>query len=275
MSVEGSQLYGTGHFELPPITIPTAPDAGQRFIQTHELWRGGPAREIQYDTTQLTDSLVCISMSNEIRKSIDNIRQGPSDFPLVTKRRNPVRLTGTTKLFGESLFSFGGTGLRKPLSQPAMSQMRYRPHHYCHTAPTKPLERTSPLDLRLSPVNFTKLKGDEGLGDSEFLVKDSNEMVSPRRPKKSKEFRLPYRECLLKSKSPTIDILEVECLMCGQHGSIYRHRAEKSNCGRCGSSLAIKLDKGVEYKFKVTNKISSSEIKEKLRRHGVKLGKNF
>lgn len=46
-----------------------------RFIQTHELWTRDvdPRTQIRLDPAQLTDSLVCVSMSNEIRRTIANL----------------------------------------------------------------------------------------------------------------------------------------------------------------------------------------------------------
>ena len=47
-----------------------------RFVQTHDIWRkDDPRHHVTYDTTQLTDSLVCVSMSNEIRRTIASLTQ--------------------------------------------------------------------------------------------------------------------------------------------------------------------------------------------------------
>ena len=49
-----------------------------RFVQTHEIWTkddSNPRHQVKYDTSQLTDSLVCVSMSNEIRRTIASLTQ--------------------------------------------------------------------------------------------------------------------------------------------------------------------------------------------------------
>jgi len=251
-------IYNTHGIELPPI-----PPAHNRFVQTHEIWSkddSHPKHQIKYDTSQLTDSLVCVSMSNEIRRTIasltQNTKEASSSNPAPAHaQRSAVRLTGTTKLFGRSLLTEGG--YKASMSLPVTRQNRYDIQSTCSSAPEK-----QALDLRLSPVNFRRRDEEEEI--------PLNEAAEVAQTKKEHDFRKPYRECLTKSKSPTIHILEVECLMCGQIGSIYRHRADKSNCGRCGQSLAMKLDNKLEYQFKITRQLSGQEVLEKMKKHNGK-----
>ncbi|KAL5254942.1 hypothetical protein ACHWQZ_G014405 [Mnemiopsis leidyi] len=237
--------------ELPPI-----PPPHNRFVQTHDIWRkDDPRHHVTYDTTQLTDSLVCVSMSNEIRRTIANLTQNTKDAPSsnqpVGQQRSAVRLTGTTKLFGRSLLTEGGY---KTLSLPVTRQNRYDMEDIkCMTAPEK-----AELDLRLSPVNFKKRP------EGEVIPLQAPEQVMA--VKKEHDFRLPYRECLTKSKSPTVHILEVECLTCGQIGSIYRHRADKTKCGRCGKILAERVNNKLEYQFRITKQYSGQEVLERMQK---------
>ncbi|XP_063681961.1 uncharacterized protein LOC134816889 isoform X2 [Bolinopsis microptera] len=230
------------------------------FVQTHEIWtKDNPKHQIKYHSSQLTDSLVCVSMSNEIRRTIASLTQSSKDISNQTRaaNRGPLLLTGTTKIFGKSLTQ--GSYL-KSMSQPATRQFKRHDRNYlCTSAPAK--QDPGELDLRLSPVNFRKRYEEE----EAVAVNDTSNLVVP--VKKEHDFRLPYRECLTKNKSPAVHILEVECLICGQLGSIYRHRADKANCGRCGNSLAMKLDNKLEYQFKITKQVSEQEVLDKMRKH--------
>ena len=44
------------------------------------------------------------------------------------------------------------------------------------------------------------------------------------------------------------------------------YRADKASCGRCGNSLAMKLDNKVEYQFKITKQVSGQEVLDKMRK---------
>ena len=44
-------------------------------------------------------------------------------------------------------------------------------------------------------------------------------------------------------------------------------RADKANCGRCGNTLAMKLDNKLEYQFKITKQVSGREVLERMRKH--------
>jgi len=242
------------------IEIPTIPPTHQnRFVPTHEIWGkddSNPEQDVKYDTTQLSDSLVCVSMSNEIRRTIASLTQNTTEVPSSNQHpathRNASRMTGTTKLFGKSLLTEGK--YKASMSQPTTRQNRYDYREMiCTSAPEK-----RELDLRLSPVNFRKSREEE---------QPVNETCDQLVPKKEHNFRLPYRECLTKSKTPSIHILEVECAICGQIGSIYRHRADKTKCGRCGNLFAMKQNNKFEYQFKITRQFSGQEVLDKMRRH--------
>eukprot|EP00116_Pleurobrachia_bachei_P009276 sb/3469538/ len=122
------------------------------------------------------------------------------------------------------------------------------------TAPAK-LTKAVSLEIKSLPqyrtVSYTCKVGVSGAG-------------SPR--KNRVDIRLPYKECLTSYKSPRVQIMEVECITCGQLGSLYRHRADKTKCGRCG-----KFFTGGKKSYRVTKTYTSDQVKERFLKYPVKV----
>eukprot|EP00116_Pleurobrachia_bachei_P011156 sb/3471418/ len=111
-----------------------------------------------------------------------------------------------------------------------------------------------PTDFTLSTVSTAPAK----------LTKAVSGAGSPR--KNRVDIRLPYKECLTSYKSPRVQIMEVECITCGQLGSLYRHRADKTKCGRCG-----KFFTGGKKSYRVTKTYTSDQVKERFLKYPVKV----